>query len=340
MAVELPIVLLCALPASGKSETRKLLKNMTPEQTKALGLCEGSSQVDDYPYVSFMRDVDDVLEAMGQPRFFFRAADQGFFTELDWGTLVKFVNEDYADMAARIPKPEVACAVDWLFERYDRHRAAVGCPTFLKNLPAEAMAQLRLKLEKGARQILDTKWDDIPETLEGKTVVIEFARGGRHGSSFPLPAPMGYEYTFSMLSEQILSKASILYIKVTPEQSRAKNVARAQEGQVGGGDTDKNTPQLSLNHGVPHEVMMNAYGCDDLEFLKSRTLAATGKDSTIRIQHEDKTFDLPVGIFDNTEDLTTWIRSPKETWTEENIKRTSAMLVGAFEQIQAASAAL
>lgn len=77
------------------------------------------------------------------------------------------------------------------------------------------------------------KYENIPRSLEGKTIVFEFARGGAKGSEFPLKAPYGYQYSLSLLDPEILDNAAILYIWVTPEQSYAKNIARAQEGAAG-----------------------------------------------------------------------------------------------------------
>jgi len=80
---------------------------------------------------------------------------------------------------------------------------------------------------------LKEKYENIPRILEGKTIVFEFARGGAKGSEFPLKAPYGYQYSLSLLDPEILDNAAILYIWVTPEQSYAKNIARAQEGAAG-----------------------------------------------------------------------------------------------------------
>lgn len=59
-----------------------------------------------------------------------------------------------------------------------------------------------------------------------QTVVIEFARGGPHGSTFPIKPPQGYQYSLRYLSRDILAKCAMLYIWVTPEQSRKKNEER------------------------------------------------------------------------------------------------------------------
>ena len=67
------------------------------------------------------------------------------------------------------------------------------------------------------------------ESLEGKTIVFEFARGGPEGASFPLKPPFGYEYSLALFDKEILENAAILYIWVTPEMSYNKNLQRAIE---------------------------------------------------------------------------------------------------------------
>ena len=47
---------------------------------------------------------------------------------------------------------------------------------------------------------------------EGKTIVIEAARGGAHGSAFPLTPPHGYDTAFQHLSTDILERSTLMYI--------------------------------------------------------------------------------------------------------------------------------
>jgi len=155
---------------------------------------------------------------------------------------------------------------------------------------------------------LKEKYENIPKSLEGKTVVFEFARGGAQGSQFPLKEPYGYEYSLSLLSPEILKNAVILYIWVTPEQSYQKNLQRAREGQEGKSQTT--STQLSLNHGVPHNVMIQEYGTDDIDYL----LSVTKKPNCLTIKRDGVEYFVPCGRFDNREDKTTPFRKPQSEW--------------------------
>ena len=119
----------------------------------------------------------------------------------------------------------------------------------------------------------------------GSTVVIEFARGGPEGSELPLFAPFGYGYALSQLSEEILRRAAILYVLVTPDESRRRNKDRAEPGAHGS----------TLHHGVPDKVLRAAYGIDDMAWL----LDHSEQPGTVTIRAHGSTFLLPVACFDN-----------------------------------------
>jgi hypothetical protein len=61
-----------------------------------------------------------------------------------------------------------------------------------------------------------------PAFLEHHTVLMEFARGGEHG----------FEHAFQHLSDDVLSRASILYIDVSFEESLRKNRRRFRPDQA------------------------------------------------------------------------------------------------------------
>ena len=70
------------------------------------------------------------------------------------------------------------------------------------NLDALATA---LETDSGA--LFADKQAGRPDSLEGKTVVVEFARGGADGSPMPLKPPFGYGHSLSLLSPAFLARA-------------------------------------------------------------------------------------------------------------------------------------
>lgn len=318
MTKTLDTVLLLALPASGKSEVRRFLANQSETVCAEHFHMGPTVQLDDYPYVHFMRTIDDVLSEAGKNRIFFEAADRGFHTPLDWGTLIELVNEDYADLSKLKIRNEEK-PVETLLRRMDAARKKVGAPGFLGDLDPTTIALLDDKLTKEVTEFV-REWNQaLPDTLEGKTIVIEFARGGAHGSSMPLPNGFGYNYSLKVLSKEILSRSVILYVWVTPEQSRQKNDERARPGADGS----------ILFHGVPMHVMLNDYGCDDLAYL----LEQSDKPATIKVEKGGQTFYLPTGRCDNREDLTTFVREDMETWSDDDSAKLRDALSAALEDI-------
>jgi len=252
-----------------------------------------------------MRQTDVALTSLGKPSIFFDAPDKPFKQPLDWGTLIELVNEDYADLVARKPiKPTSTAA--WLLKRFDAARMKVGAPQVFATLDDATRAAVADRLENETAALLRDKLDNYPKSLEGKTLVIEFARGGAEGSAMPLAAPFGYAYSITRLSTEILSKATVLYIWVTPEESRRKNNARA----------NPNDPGSILHHGVPIEVMLKDYGCDDMAHLISQS----EKPDTLRVEAHGKVFHLPVARFDNRIDKTSFVRNDRKDWKPEQIQ--------------------
>src|SRR3989338_10107937 len=113
------IVLLLALPASGKSEVRRFLANVEPERLQKEFHIGSNLQLDDFPYVHMMRRADDELAKLGQGRLFFKAGDRPFQDTKDWGTLIHLLNEDYRDlMGKNVVKTD--SAADLLMRRIDK----------------------------------------------------------------------------------------------------------------------------------------------------------------------------------------------------------------------------
>ena len=81
------VVLLQALPASGKSEVRNFMANIEPERLKKEFHIGENLQLDDFPYVHMMRRIDNELEAMGQARLCY-PGEEPFIDGRDWGALL------------------------------------------------------------------------------------------------------------------------------------------------------------------------------------------------------------------------------------------------------------
>jgi hypothetical protein len=83
--------------------------------------------------------------------------------------------------------------------------------------------------------------------LNDHTAIIEFARGGENG----------FGEAFSYLSDEILSQAAIVYIRVSYEESVRRNHKRARKGQE----------DSILFHSLPDAKMETYYKTNDWEKL-------------------------------------------------------------------------
>ncbi len=90
------------------------------------------------------------------------------------------------------------------------------------------------------------------------TLLIEFSRGG----------PRGYADAFATLSDALLSRAAVLYVSVSFEESWRRNRARYDEKRRSG----------ILTHSVPREEMERTYGADDWSRL------ATGESGLLDVR--------------------------------------------------------
>jgi hypothetical protein len=318
MAQLLDVVLLLALPASGKSEIRRYLAQLPPERCRDDFHLGPTVQLDDYPYVHMMRRVSQELRRRGLDGAFFDSDELPMKQPLDWGMLIELLNEDFDDLQAR-RRPAPASAAEWLFARFDAGRAKAGAPPVFAALPPAPRAEITRVLEEESRALLADKNAGVPESLEQRTVVIEFARGGPDGAALPLPAPLGYRDSLARLSDGILARASILYVWVTPEESRRKNHER----------TDPNDPGSILHHGVPMAVMLGDYGCDDMAWLIERS----DLPDAVKVEARGRVHYLPVARFDNRVDKTTFVRGDRALWRPEQIADLDRGLQGALDRL-------
>ena len=296
-------VLLLALPASGKSEVRHFMANIEPKRLEEEFHIGDNLQLDDYPYVYFMRCIDDEMVKLGKDPIFYPGQNP-FYDSRDWGTLCQLLNEDYHDLLNR-KRITVDSAAIWLFDRIDAAAGIAGLKPRLAELDQKTRSTIAEKLEKEARKILNEKEAQIPDSFEGKTIVIECARGGPDGSAMPLSGEYGYQYSLAQFAPDLLEEAAILYIWVTPEESRRKNNERA----------DPDDPGSNLFHGVPMSVMLGDYGCDDMQYLHEHS----EKENTITVIKDGKTYYVPIGVFDNRVDKTSFLRGEPETWDSAKV---------------------
>ncbi|MGB2867300.1 MAG: hypothetical protein WBD36_02520 [Bacteroidota bacterium] len=113
-----------------------------------------------------------------------------------------------------------------------------------------------------------------PDYHDGKTTLIEFARGGENGISEAM----------SYLHEEVLKRAALIYIKVSYEESVRKNHRRAKKGME----------DSILYHSLPDEKMEFYYKTNDWE-----KLAAKNPDFV-----EVKGFKVPYAVFENEPEKT------------------------------------
>ncbi|MBI5345644.1 MAG: hypothetical protein HZB76_00645 [Chlamydiae bacterium] len=297
------VLLLLALPASGKSEVRKFLNSYSKEDCLNNFKIKEMIELDDFPFVHLMRRISDEETKRGIEGTFFLAPNVTFRNAKDWGTLIYLLNEDYEDLISQ-HVPQALSAGEWILERFDNAREKLKIEPVFKNMDKNLRSEIAKAIEPDAQKVLQEKIDFVNKGFEGKTLVIEFSRGGAADSTFPLISPYGYQFAFSLLHPKILEKASILYIWVTAEESRRKNYERR----------DPANPGSSLAHSVPLAVMYSEYGCDDIDYL----LTISDRPNSIKVESHGTVYYLPCARLDNRQDKTTFVRS--KDWKKEDIE--------------------
>lgn len=310
------VLLLLALPASGKSELRRYLEHLDPEVAASDFGLGPTVQLDDYPYVHLMRRVAEELRRLDAAPVFFASDAEPFLDGRDWATLIALVNEDFAALGSAPAVPDEPTR--WLLDRYDRAGLVGGVEPRFDPLPESVRSGLAATLDDEITEFARQRSLTLASYASGdSTVVIEFARGGPEGVEPPLPDPHGYQYSLRFLSDDILGRASILYVWVTPEESRRRNEERARPGRAGDASI--------LHHGVPDTVMRGDYGSDDLVHL----LEAVG-DGAIEIRRGGDRHRVPTSVFDNRVDHTSFLRADPATWSPTATAHLHRALTEAF----------
>jgi hypothetical protein len=117
---------------------------------------------------------------------------------------------------------------------------------------------------------------DDPIYHDHTTTLVEFSRGGEHG---------GYAEALPSLADDLLRRASILYVRVSFEESLRKNRRRF----------NRDRPDSILEHALPDEKLRRLYHDDDWAAL----IASNPHFLDVR------SIRVPYVVFENEDDVTT-----------------------------------
>ena len=307
-------LLLLGLPASGKSEIRRYLTHVDPALAAADFRLGPTVHLDDYPYVHLMRRVAQEVRAAGADPVFFASDEDSMLEPRDWGTLARLLAQDYEALGKAGLVPERPAA--HLLERCDRARVAVGVAPVTDQMGGNVLDRVIGAVNGECAEFFAELVAQQARYDSSSTVVVEFARGGPQGASLPLPEPLGYSYTLAALGDAILSRASILHVRVSHEQSQHRNRERARSGL----EDDASI----LYHGVPELVMVHDYGVDDMSQLIED---GGGK---VTVTTDDANHHLPIAVFDNEKDHTSFLRKDPEEWQIADVNAVHEELRTAF----------
>lgn len=133
---------------------------------------------------------------------------------------------------------------------------------------------------------------DDPECHQHTTVIIEFSRGSEHG---------GYRQAFEHLSDQILEKASVIYVQVSYSESLCKNRLRFNPQK----------PDSILEHGLEDEKMDRLYRMDDWQDM----VLASSSQEYLNMRGRL----IPYVVVENEDDVTTQGGEPLSQRLEETL---------------------
>ncbi|NQV05604.1 hypothetical protein HQ535_03565 [bacterium] len=306
------IMLLLALPASGKSEIRRYLDHLDAGALADLSL-GGQVHVDDYPYVHLMRRISGEMASLGAVPMFFTDSRSQFTEQRDWLTLTLLLDEDIRDVTG--PPPPPGPAAPWLFDRMDSASEGAGIGRRFDALDSDLNGRLADAVEPDAAELRDS----LPrvDSLDGRTLVVEFARGGPEGAVPPLESPFGFANSLAAMSSSVLVRSAIVHVAVSPAESRRRNLDRARPGPEGDASI--------LHHGVPEAVMRGDYGTEDLSWM----IMQSPLRGTVSIAHPEGPLLVPAARLDNEDDLTSHLRGEVSEWDAADTAELHHRLVAA-----------
>ena len=159
--------------------------------------------------------------------------------------------------------------IDDLLEKLSQPRVFTNKDYFFKGDHLWNLFIERINLEFQKRLARD------PESTRKETVLVEFSRGGENG----------FAEAFAHLSDEILSRAGIVYINVSYEESARKNRRRFDPAQA----------DSILYHSLPDAKMEYYYRTNDWE-----RLAGNRKRGRLRVRGHD----VPFAVLDNEPEQT------------------------------------
>jgi hypothetical protein len=117
---------------------------------------------------------------------------------------------------------------------------------------------------------------DAPRYHDRTTMIVEFSRGSEHG---------GYAEAFAHLDENLLSRAAVVYVRVSFKESLRKNRRRFNPER----------PDSILEHALPDEKLVRLYSEDDWATFSA------GDPNYLTVRYVR----VPYVVFENKDDVTT-----------------------------------
>ena len=158
--------------------------------------------------------------------------------------------------------------IDDIFSKHGRERVFTTPDYYFKDPFTWSLFIERINLE------FAKKLAGNPNYLKDTTAIVEFARGGENS----------FGEAFSLLSDEILERAGVVYINVSYEESCRKNRRRF----------DRKQAHSVLFHSLPDEKMEFYYKVNDWNKM------AKGNDGYLKI----KGHTVPFSVFNNEPEVT------------------------------------